>query len=316
MYSFGFEYPWALILLLILPLFFYYERQFSRQNRIKGAKFSRLELLERAMEETPDKKRKIFAGLFIAAVVMGVFAIARPQAIMEVPVNPVKAMLVFDTSISMEAQDMKPNRLTVAKETAVEFIKKIPDSVRVGLEYFYGSSYIAFSPTKDRDKLINSLTDLSLENLYPGTAIGSAIDSAVIALAMNKTEKSRLVIILLTDGESNQGILPLDAARIAKSEGVKIFTIGIGSRDGAFVRGGYLAALDEGTLIEVANITGGKYFRAKSKSDFRKIYRELRSTALALEKQKVELTVGFSAVSFLLFILVVYFGVSVFRPVF
>lgn len=316
MYSFGFEYPWALILVLILPLFHYFERRFNRANRIKGAKFSRIEFLQRAMEETGDYKRKLFAGLFIIAVIAGVFAIARPRAIMELPVNPVRVMLVFDTSISMEATDLKPDRLTAARDTAVEFIREVPEGVKVGLEYFYGSSYVALSPTAERKKLISSLNRLSPDDLYPGTAVGSAIDAAVNTLSVDKTEKSRLVIILLTDGESNQGMLPLNAAKIARREGVKIFTIGIGSRDGAFVRGGYLAALDEGTLVEIAGITGGKYFRAHTKSDFGKIYGELRSRAFELEKQKVELTVFFSAASFLLFILAVYFGISVFRPVF
>lgn len=316
MYSFGFEYPWALILLLILPLFFHWVNIFSRKNKIKGAKFSRLQLLERAMEETNDNKKKFFVGLFVAAVVFGVLAIARPQAIIETPVSPVRVMLVFDTSISMEATDMKPDRLSVARETAIEFIKRIPNGIKAGIEYFYGSSYVAVSPTEERDKLILSLSELELNNLYPGTAIGSAIDAAVNTLSIRKDENSKLVIILLTDGESNQGINPISAAKIAKREGVKVFTIGIGSQDGAFVRGGYLAALDEGTLIEIANHTGGKYFRAKSRNDFRKIYRELSSTAFSLEKQKTELTFVFSGISFLLFLLVVYFGISVFRPVF
>ncbi|OGH99858.1 MAG: hypothetical protein A2Y25_05795 [Candidatus Melainabacteria bacterium GWF2_37_15] len=316
MYSFGFEYPWALILLLIIPVFYYYEKYLNRINHIKAAKFSRIELLERALEGKTDYKKKLFMVLFTLAVITGVFAIARPHATIEVMVNPVRLMLVFDTSISMEATDMKPDRLTVARDTAVEFIKKVPNSIKIGLEYFYGSSYVAVSPSEDREKLLSSLSGLDLKDLYPGTAIGSAIDAAVNTLSVGKTENNKLVIILLTDGESNQGILPLDAAKIAKSEDVKIFTIGIGSREGAFVRGGFLAALDEGTLIEIANQTGGKYFRAQSKNDFRKIYKELRSSAFSLEKKEVELTVFFSAVSFALFLMVVHFGIAVFRPVF
>lgn len=316
MYSFSLEFPWALVLLLVLPLFYYFERRFSGENNIKAAKFSRLALLEKASEGVTDHKRKVFAGLFVLAVITGVMAIARPQVVMEVPTNPVRLMLVFDTSISMEASDMVPNRLAVARDTAVEFVKNAPRGIKIGLEYFYGSSYVALSPDQDREKLISSLSGLTLDNLYPGTAIGSAIDAAVTTLSINKTGSNKLVIILLTDGESNQGILPLDAARLAKHEGIKIFTIGIGSQDGAFVRGGYLAALDEGTLLEIAGITGGKYFRAKSKNDFRNIYKELRSSAFSLEKRKIEITAVFSGISFILFLLAVYLGISVFRPVF
>lgn len=316
MYSFGFEWSWALILLLIIPLFRYFEKQFSRKNHIKGAKFSRLELLERAAQETVDHKKKYFSILFVLAVITGVFAVARPVITTEVPVNPVKLMLVFDTSISMEATDMQPNRLAVARDTAVEFIKKMPKSVRVGLEYFYGSSYVAISPTLEKEKLISSLSNLSLEDLYAGTAIGSAVDAATAVLSIDRTDNNKLVIILLTDGESNQGIHPLSAARMAKREGVKVFTIGVGSQSGAVVRGGYLAALDEGTLMEIANITDGKYFRAKTKNDFRKIYKELRTSAFSLERQTVEITVLFSAISLLLFLFTVYFGISVFRPIF
>ncbi len=254
--------------------------------------------------------------MFVCAVITGVLAVARPYAALEVPVHPVKLMMVFDTSISMEAADMTPNRLVSARDTAVEFIKKLPKGVRAGVEYFYGSSYVAVSPTDDHEKIISSLSTLELNDLYPGTAIGSAIDASINTLTIDRAENDKLIVILLTDGESNQGILPLGAARIAKHEQIKIFTIGIGSKEGAYVRGGYLAALDEGTLIEIANITGGKYFRATSKSDFRNIYKELRADAFSTEKKKTELTALFSGVSLLLFLAVVYFGISVFRPVF
>lgn len=316
MYGFGFEWPWALVLFLILPLFYYLERYFTIQKRVKGAKFSRIELLEQAVEETVDYKRKRFVVLFILAVITGIMATSKPYVSMEIPVNPVKLMLVFDSSISMEAGDMQPNRLMAARDTAVEFIKKAPNSIRIGLEYFYGSSYIAISPTEDHGKVVASLSNLTIKDLYPGTAIGSAIDAAINTLTAYESKNNRLVIILLTDGESNQGIHPISAAKIAKSEKVKIFTIGIGSQEGAMVRGGYLAALDEGTLMEIANITGGKYFRAKTKNDFRNIYKELRTSAFSLEKQKIELTPVFSGISLILFLFVVYFGVSVFRPVF
>ncbi len=316
MYGFGFEWPWALILLLVLPLFYYLERYFSVQKRIKGAKFSRIELLEKAVARTVDYKRRTFMVLFVLAVITGVFSAARPHVSIEIPVNPVKLMLVFDTSISMEATDIEPNRLSAARDTAIEFIKKVPGDIRIGLEYFYGSAYVAISPTKEHEKLTSSLAELTQEDLYPGTAIGSAINAAVNTLSVNRTENNRLVIILLTDGESNQGMFPLSAAKIARSENIKIFTIGMGSREGAFVRGGYLAALDEGTLMEIANITGGKYFRAESKTDFRNIYKELRSSAFSLEKQKLEITAVLSGISLLLFLLVVYLGISVFRPIF
>lgn len=316
LYGFGFEYPWALLLIVLLPLFRYIEKYFSVQKRVKGAKFSRIELLEQAMSQAVDYKKKAFTALFILAVITGVLATARPFISMEIPVSPVKLMLVFDTSISMEATDMEPNRLKAARDTAVEFIKRAPDSIKIGLEYFYGSSYVAISPTEQHEKVINSLNKLDINNLYPGTAIGSAIDAAVNTLSINKKDKSRLVIILLTDGESNQGIMPLSAAKIAGSEKIKIFTIGIGSHEGAFVRGGYLAALDEGTLMEIANITGGKYFRAASKNDFKKIYNELRTKAFLLEKQKIEITALLSGISLMLFLFVIYFGVSVFKPIF
>ena len=316
MYSFGFEWNIALVLLLVIPLFFYLEKRFSRQNRIKGAKFSRIELLEKAVNLTGSNKKLILSVLFILAAVTGVFAVARPYVAMEVPVHPVKLMLIFDTSISMEATDMPPNRLVSARDTAVEFIKKLPNGVRAGVEYFYGSSYVAVSPTEDHSRVLSSLSSLELNNLNAGTAIGSAIDAAVNTLTLNRAENDKLVVILLTDGENNQGIVPLGAARIAKHEEVQIFTIGVGSEKGAYVRGGFLAALDEGTLIEIANITGGKYYRATSKTDLRNIYKELRMNAFSLERKKVELTAIFSGISLLLFLAVTFLGVSTFRPVF
>ncbi|HSA06190.1 MAG TPA: VWA domain-containing protein [Candidatus Gastranaerophilales bacterium] len=314
--NFGFEWSFALILILILPLFRYLERHFAEQRQVKGAKFSRIELLEKAMLDTPDYKRKYFMILFVFAVTAGVLAVARPYISIQIPVNPVRLMLVFDTSISMEADDMPPNRLTAAKDTAVEFIKKSPKNIKIGLEYFYGSSQVVMSPNEDHSKILSSLSELTIKDLNPGTAIGSAIDAAVNALAIGGEKDNRLVIILLTDGESNQGISPLSTAKIAAKEGITVYTVGIGSEKGAYVSGGYLTALDEGTLLEIANITGGKYFRAKTKNDFRNIYKELKTEAFSLEEQKTEITAIFSLISLFLFLFTVYFGISVFRPLF
>jgi Ca-activated chloride channel family protein len=316
LYSISYEWPWALTLLLILPLFNYLEKRFTSEKLHKGVKFSRLDLLERTIEGYHDTKRQLFKYLFIFAVVTGTMALSRPSVVMETPVSPVRLMLVFDISMSMEARDIKPDRLTAARDTALEFLKNIPKGTKVGIEYFHDNAYVAVNPTSNVNYVISSLSSLGLKDLKPGTAIGSAIDAAVDSFSIDKPKNSNSVIILLTDGESNSGILPVDAANIAKKEKIRIYTVGIGSREGAVVQGGLLTVLDEGTLMEIANITGGKYYRAESRNDLSGIYKNLRTKALSLEKQKIEISALLSGMSFLAFLILIYLELSIFRPIF
>lgn len=307
----NFEWPWMLILLVILPIWWILFN--SSKKNIPAIKFSRLAMLEKAAQNKPDYKRFMVTVLFIIATVSGIFALARPQMISLIPVNPTKVMLLLDISISMEAKDMNPNRLTVAKETAIDFIRRLPKGVKSGLGFFYGSAYIPVEPTLDRDDIIQSLSELSTENLLPGTAIGTAIDAAEKSLELKKDKKSDLSIILLTDGESNQGIPTDVAARKARKMGIKIFTIGIGSREGAIVNGGILSSLDEGALMEIANITNAKFFRAESRKELKDIYKQLNLSAISLEKRKLEITFLFSGLSLLCFLIVSFLNLTILR---
>lgn len=313
MSDFGFESPWMLLTLMVLVLFCYLYRYSEKQSIQKAIKFSRLAYLEQASKKIKDHKKTILITLFIIGTIFGCLSLARPYMSINLPVNPTKIILAFDISISMEATDMKPNRLEAARETAIEFIKKIPKDVKIGLEYFYGNAYMPIEVTTDKRKIIDSLKDLTVDNLFPGTAIGTAIDGAVSGLNINKDNS---IVVLLTDGESNQGVVPSYAAEQAQKNGVKVFTIGIGSKEGAYVRDNILTTLDEGTLMEIANITGAKYYRAINKKELKEIYKELTTKQMGFEKQRTELTFVFSGLSLLLFLILAGLKLTIFRVVY
>ncbi len=315
MHSFSFESPYMLFLLILIPLIYLIYYLSKNKTTEKAIKFSRLELIKQAAEKKLDYKKLALLILYGVAVLAGVLSLAKPTLITEIPVKSTKLMMVFDVSISMEATDLKPDRLTVAKNTAITFIKKLPKGVKVGLEYFYGNAYIPVEPTIEKQKVIDSLATLDAANLFPGTAIGTALQGAVSSLTIAKKINNNAIIVLLTDGETNQGLDPLDAANLAKNAGIKVFTIGIGSREGAFVRGQILSSLDEPTLMEIARITNGRYYRAESQKQLASIYKQLHSTTFVLEKQKIALQEYFTGVFLFIFLVITYLNFYIFRVI-
>jgi len=312
---FGFEWPFVLILLLFAPLIFLFIKNATKKRLQYAAMFSRLELLKQASMEIKETNKTILPYILTVAVVSGIIALARPYINISLPADSSRLILAFDISISMQADDMSPNRLETARQTAIDFLKKLPHKIETGLVYFYGSSYIAASPTLKRENLINKLKDLNLSELKAGTAIGAAIDSSANSMLDGENIINDMVIILVTDGENNQGISPIDAANKAKQLGIKIFTIGIGKKEGAIVKG-YQTYLDEGTLIEIANITNGKYYHADSEKQLKRIYNELINNSFYLKKQKTDITFIFSGISFIAYLFVILVGISIYRPVF
>jgi len=200
--------------------------------------------------------------------------------------------IVLDTSPSMEAIDIKPSRIEIAKEKAVEFVKKrIYD--RIGIVAFGGIAFVHCPLTFDHNVAVKLLEEVQTGiTRVDGTAIGDGIAVAVKHLA--KSPSKTKVIVLLTDGANNRGtIMPEGAASLAKEIGIKIYSIGIGTKGPAYIPyedpifGKRLVRikdeLDEGLLKKIAKETGGRYFRASSKEEFSKIYSEIDK----LEKTKI-----------------------------
>ena len=235
--------------------------------------------------------------LRMAAVSLLVVALARPQDVEEqsrTNAEGIDIMLSIDISSSMLARDFTPDRLTAAKEVAGEIIAERYGD-RIGLAVFAGESFTQSPLTTDKGSLQTLLARLRSGVIEDGTAIGNGLATAINRL--RESEAKSKVIILLTDGVNNRGeIAPLMAANIAADMGIKVYTIGVGTRGqapypaldmfGNMVFQMMDVEIDEQTLEKIAEQTGGKYFRATDKQKLKAIYDEINE----LEKSKVEIT--------------------------
>ena len=230
---------------------------------------------------------------FIAIIV----ALARPQSALSwenETTEGIDIMIASDISGSMLSEDFKPNRLEAGKNIAIDFIKARPDD-RIGLVIFSGESFTQCPLTIDHDVLINLFADVKNGMVDDGTAIGMGLATAVNRL--KDSEAKSKVIILLTDGVNNTGsIPPITAAEIAKQFNIRVYTVGIGTNGSApypfkdqFGNTHYQMIpvdVDEKTLTQIADITGGKYFRARDNNELTQIYQQIDK----LEKVKIAVT--------------------------
>ncbi len=238
--------------------------------------------------------------LRIFTFVMVVMVLARPQTHNswgKKTSEGIDIMLAMDVSTSMLAQDLKPNRIEAAKSVAAEFISGRPDD-NIGLTIFAGESFTQCPMTTDHTSLLNLLqnvrTDIAEKGLIEdGTAIGMGLANAVGRLKDSKTKSK--VVILLTDGSNNMGdISPLTAAQIAKSLGIRVYTIAVGSKTVApypMQVGGTVqyvnvrADVDTGTLTKIAQTADGHFYRATNTAELKQIYKDIDK----LEKSKMEI---------------------------
>lgn len=225
-----------------------------------------------------------------------IVALARPQIRNDeelVKGEGVDIVLCIDVSGSMLAQDLSPNRIEAAKDVAANFVDNRPTD-RISLVIFSGESFTLCPLTTDRELLKSQIYNIKSGSLEDGTAIGMGLATSVERLRASKV-KSR-IIILLTDGENNGGFIdPNTAKEIAKSVGVKVYTIGVGTEGtapvpvqtpGGVIMQKELVNIDENLMKQIASETGGKYFRAKDNETLRNIYAEIDK----LEKSKIEVS--------------------------
>ena len=224
--------------------------------------------------------------LRIFALSMIVVAIARPRSSEEmerVDTEGIDIVLAMDVSTSMLARDLVPDRLSASKDIAIEFIAQRPTD-RMGIVVFAGESFTQCPLTTDRATLINLMKEVQTDLIEDGTAIGNGLATAV-ARMKDSDAKSR-VVILLTDGVNNRGeISPQMAAEIAKTYGIRVYTIGVGTDNetapypvmtpwGVEIQN-VKVEIDEALLSEIAESTGGRYFRATDNTKLAEIYSEI-----------------------------------------
>lgn len=280
-----FEYP-ALLWLLVIPAlmlvhYVYIELSGRRPHlRVPDIKFWKAggRSVLGVIRHLPFLLRTI-------ALVMIIIAIARPRSstkMDKIDTEGIDIVLAMDVSTSMLARDFTPDRISAAKDIAIEFISQRP-SDRMGIVVFAGESYTQCPLTTDRATLINLMKEIETGLIEDGTAIGNGLATAV-ARMQNSDAKSR-VVILLTDGVNNSGeITPQTAADIAKTYGIRVYTIGVGANGTApypvmtpwgVQMQNVEVEIDENLLKNIAETTGGRYFRATDNTKLSEIYSEI-----------------------------------------
>lgn len=238
-------------------------------------------------------------GLFVLraiAIALLIIVLARPQSTdrwQNVSTEGIDILIALDISSSMLAQDFQPNRLEASKDVAIEFISGRPND-RIGLVIFSGESFTQCPLTTDHAVVINLFKDVESGMIEDGTAIGMGLATSVNRMKDSNTKSK--VIILLTDGVNNKGaVAPMTAAEIAKTFGIRVYTVGVGSEGMAPypVQSPYgtqyqnmPVQIDEEILTDIAEMTNGKYFRATNNQKLIEIYHEIDQ----LEKTKIDVT--------------------------
>jgi len=296
MFDYQFENPeflWALLLLPLLAFWYWFKRkELSPELNYPDASF-----LADSAGNWLAYLRHILPILRILAIGLGIIALARPRTSEEKSksksLEGIDIVMAVDVSASMLSQDLRPNRLDATKQVVINFVDDRPND-RVGLVVYAGESYTQTPLTSDHKVLKNAIKDLRYGLIEDGTAIGMGLATAVNRLK-ESSAKSK-VIILLTDGENNRGeIDPLTAAQLAKEFNIRVYTIGVGSKGkarspiaylpGGDFRYGYVPEnIDEELLKEIAQQTGGLYFRATNNEKLKQIYTEIDQ----LEKTKLQ----------------------------
>jgi len=285
------EFLW---LLLVVPvLVFWYVLKLKKQT----AQLSISSVQGFRKNNLWSKLKHALFGFRVAAIVLVVLALARPQTVdvssKTKTTRGIDIVIAIDVSASMLAKDLKPNRLEALKNVAADFIKGRPND-RIGLVEYAGESYTKTPITSDKGIVLQSLKGIKYNSIITGgTAIGMGLATAVNRVKDSKAKSK--IIILLTDGVNNAGFIdPQTASELAVEYGIKTYTIGLGTngmalspiaiRNGVFQYGKIQVEIDENLLKEIAEVTGGKYFRATNNRKLKEIYKEIDK----LEKTEVE----------------------------
>lgn len=285
--------PDFLYLLLIIPVLvaFYVIKQHktSASLRVPG-----LQSFENSGKTFRNYLRHILYAIRIIAVLLLIIVLARPQStdkFQDVSTEGIDIVMALDISGSMLARDFKPDRLEASKDVATEFISGRPYD-RIGLVVFSGESFTQCPLTTDHAVLINLMREIQSGMIEDGTAIGMGLANAVNRI--KDSEAKSKVIILLTDGVNNMGeVAPATAAGIAKTFGIRVYTIGVGTQGMApypvqtpfgIQYQNMPVEIDEGILKEIAQTTGGRYFRATDNDKLVQVYQEIDK----LEKSKID----------------------------
>jgi len=313
---------WALLLLPLLVLLYFW---LLKRRKKTAVAWSSLAVVKEAMGPQRLWRRHVPPLLMLAAIASLIVASARPTAVITLPLVEQTIILAMDVSGSMRATDVEPNRLVASQNAAKAFIGELPRSVRIGVVSFAGTAAVVQPPTLSRDDVVAAIDRFQLQR---GTAIGSGIVLSLATIfpdagidlsqitgqrlmprALGDVPKekeftpvepgsySSAVVVLLTDGQRTTGPDSMDAAKMAADRGIKVYTVGIGTKEGdtiGFEGWSMRVRLDEETLKQVASATRAEYFYAGTANDLKKVYQSL-GTRLSAQKKETEISALFAA---------------------
>jgi Ca-activated chloride channel family protein len=323
-----FSWPWALLALLVLPLVFAVWWLARRWRRRATVRVTSIALVRIAVPGRSRWRRRVPAALLAVGLAVLAVGAARPQATVPVASSSATIMLAIDTSGSMCATDVQPNRLTAAEQSAGAFVKSQAGGPRIGIVVFSGAAVVLVPPTANTQQLLNALGGLTAGG---ATAIGEAILTSLDAIAQvdptvaptGATVKRNLgagyaddVIVVLTDGSNNRGVDPPAAARQAGARGVRVFTIGYGTGNPAQLAcgstqfggfggggggggGGNPFQADYAALMQISKATGGTFYRAQDASQLSSALAKLPA-AFTIVHKHVDIAAAFAALGGLL----------------
>ncbi len=316
-----FIWPLVLFSLIFIPIFFLGYLALQRRRARAMAQYGALGQFQTTSGRRMGFSRHIPILLMLAGLAVLLVGAARPQAQLRLPRIEGTVILAFDVSGSMAATDIQPTRMEAAKAAARTFIDKQPAGVQIGIVAFSDGGFSVQVPTDDKDQALAAINRLSPQK---GTSLANGILVSLKAIQTNNDQSTHYYsnltpapsaptpvpagqyqsasVVMLSDGENNEQPDPFVAARLAASQGVRVYTVGLGSPAGADLHiNGFTVhtQLDENTLRQVAQITGGTYYNATSAQDLHKIYDSL-DPQLVVKPQKTEITSLFAGASALL----------------
>jgi Ca-activated chloride channel family protein len=314
-----FIWPTMLWALVVLPVVLLLYLVLLRRRKKTTLRYANLALVREALGSSSAWRRHLPPALMFLALAALLLALSRPAAVVALPSAQETIILAMDVSGSMRATDVKPNRIEAAQAAAKAFVTDLPRQTRVGVVSFAGTAAVVQAPTHSRDDVIAAIERFQLQR---GTAIGSGIILSLATLfpeagidlsqitgartmPSQPGEKPKpefkpvepgsygsAAIILLTDGQRTTGPDSMEGAKMAADRGVRIYTVGIGTKDGetiGFEGWSMRVRLDEETLKQIANATRADYFYAGTAQDLKKVYQSL-STRLTMERKETEIT--------------------------
>jgi Ca-activated chloride channel family protein len=292
--------PWALWLLLLVPVLGALYVVLQQRRKTYAVRFTNLELLETVAPRRPGWRRHVAPVLFLITLVLLIGAAARPMATVRVPREQASIMLVMDVSGSMASTDLDPNRIVAAKDAAREFLDSLPDRMRVGLVSFSDYATLVTPLTTDKQTVDEALENLRVRG---GTAMGDGMAVALDQIDVERQAGQEVPasMLVLSDGETNRGAPPEQVAQAAVEARVPVYVIGVGTEEGAIQRAGdqlVRSQLNRAELESVASLTGGRYFESTTSESLEEIYRSVGSS-LGFREERRELTpqfVGLAAV--------------------